>query len=435
MIKISEYAKRRKALMQQMGLDSIVVIPAAPTASRNGDYNYYYRPDSDFYYLTGFEEPEAALILTPKRKAGEFLLFNRERDRDAEIWDGARAGQKGACDVFNADESFPIATFADKLFSLLEGRTELHYAMGMNKVFDKIVLNAINKIRGKIRNGLQAPIIIKDITPTLHEMRLIKSPAEIAVMRKAANISVDAHLRAMQVCKPGINEYELEAELHYVFNRQGARFQAYTSIVGGGANSCTLHYNANNQIIKDGDIVLIDAGCEYQNYASDITRAFPANGTFSPEQRAIYEIVLAAQVAGIKAIRPGVLWPVVQEVMVKILTQGLIDVGLLKGKLKTLIDQEAYSKFYMHKSGHWLGLDVHDAGRYKIDGKWRAFKPGMALTVEPGLYISAEIPGVPKRWQNIGVRIEDDVVVTEKGCEVLTERLPKKIADIEALMH
>lgn len=297
------------------------------------------------------------------------------------------------------------------------------------------MLNAINKIRGKIRHGSQSPIAFIDIADTLHEMRLIKSPAEIELMQKAANISVDAHLRAMQVCKPGMNEYELEAELGYVFNRNGARFPAYTSIVGSGENTCILHYTNNNQVIRSGSLVLIDAGCEYQNYASDITRTFPANGKFSPEQRAIYEIVLAAQLAAIKTIRPGSLWNTAQEVITKIITQGLIDVGLLKGKLKDLLAKKAYSPFYMHQSGHWLGLDVHDTGRYKVNGKWRALQPGMVLTVEPGIYISADIPNVPKRWHNIGIRIEDDVLVTAKGHQILSERLPKKIADIEALMH
>lgn len=434
MLKKTEFAKRRKQLMQQIGPQSIVIIPSAPPARRNGDYDYPYRQNSDFYYLTGFEEPDAVAILMPKRKNGEFLLFNRPKDRDEEIWNGFRAGQVGACKSFGANESFSISEFEKMLPSLLEGRTEIHYSLGIDTVFDKILLDAINKIRGRIRSGLQSPIAIVDIADTLHEMRLIKSPGEIALMRKAATISADAHIRVMQICKPGMNEYELEAELAYIFNRNGARSPAYTSIVGSGENSCILHYNNNNQMIKNGSIVLIDAGCEYQNYASDLTRTFPANGKFSPEQRAIYEIVLAAQLAGIKTIRPGASWSAAQEVIVKIITKGLLDLGLLKGNLNDLIEKNAYFKFYMHKSGHWIGLDVHDTGRYKINGKWRKLKPGMVLTVEPGIYISADIPGIPKRWHNIGVRIEDDVLVTAKGNEVLSQRLPKEIDDIESLM-
>lgn len=434
MIKMTEYAKRRKQLMQKISPDSIVILPAAPIARRSGDSDYPYRQNSDFYYLTGFEEPEAVAILAPKRKGGEFILFNRVRDREKEIWDGYRAGQEGARKKFGANEAFPISELEERLPEILENRTEIHYAIGNDKAFDKIILSALNKIRGRIRNGIQSPIGFTDITPTLHEMRLIKSPAEIEVMRKAAKISVGAHLQAMKTCKPGMYEYQLEAELLYEFNRHGARYPAYTSIVGSGKHSCILHYISNNQPIKNGDIVLIDAGCEYQNYASDITRSFPANGKFSEEQRAIYQIVLDAQLAGIKAIKPGVAWPVVQDVMVKIITQGLINLGILKGKLKDLIAKQAYFPFYMHKSGHWLGLDVHDVGRYKINGKWRKFQPGMVLTVEPGIYISSDIPGVDKRWHNIGVRIEDDVLVTGRGVEVLTDKLPKTIKEIEALM-
>lgn len=434
MLKMTEFHKRRKELMQKIGPTGIVILPASPESLRNGDYSYPYRQNSDFYYLSGFEEPEAVLVIAPKRKKGEYILFNRIRDREKEIWDGYRAGQEGARKEYGANEAFPINDFEKMLPELLEDRTEIHYSLGLNKPFDKIILSAVNKIRGKIRNGLQAPIAFIDINNTLHEMRLIKSPTEIAIMRKAANIAVDAHIRAMQACKPGMNEYELEALILYEFNRQGARFPAYTSIVGSSGNTCILHYNSNNQIIQDGELVLIDAGCEYMNYAADITRTFPANGTFSKEQRAIYEIVLRAQLAGIKAVRPGVPWLNVQTVMVKIITEGLLELGLLKGKLIDLIENQGYFKFYMHKSGHWLGLDVHDAGRYKVNGEWRHFEPGMVLTVEPGIYISSDIPGVPKKWHNIGVRIEDDILVTEKGNEVLTERLPKQIKDIEALM-
>lgn len=435
MIKMTEYAKRRKQLMQKIGAKGIVILTSSPIVQRNGDADYAYRQHSDLYYMTGFDEPEAVAIFAPKRKGGEFILFNRVRNRDEEIWNGVRAGQEGARKQFGADESFPFSELEKKLPELLVGREQVHYAIGMDKAFDKIILNAMNKVRGRIRSGLQAPLSVVDITNTLHEMRLIKSPAEIDLMRKAAQISAAAHKRAMQFCEPGINEYQLEAELMHEFQRNGARHCAYTSIVGSGANACILHYVSNNQKVKNGDMVLIDAGAEYHNYASDITRSFPANGRFTPEQRAIYDIVLKSQLAGIKAVRPGAEWPSVQNIIVKIITQGLVDIGLLKGNVNTLIEKQAYLPFYMHKSGHWLGLDVHDVGRYKVDDKWRKLKPGMVLTVEPGIYISADVPGVNKRWHNIGIRIEDDVLVTAKGNEVLSRDVPKSVEEIEALMQ
>jgi Xaa-Pro aminopeptidase len=434
MIKMTEYAKRRKQLMQQIGPKGIAILTTAPTARRNGDAHYLYRQQSDFYYLTGFEEPEAVAILAPKRKGGEFILFNRVRDRAHEIWDGVRAGQEGACKIYGADAAYPIADLKKMLPELLAGRETIHYAIGMEPEFDDVIIGALNKIRGKIRSGYQAPVGCVDVTDTVHEMRLIKSTAEIALMRKAAEISAAAHVRAMRFCKPGLNEYELEAEIHHEFQRNGARTPAYTSIVGSGANACILHYIDNNQTIRNGDLVLIDAGAEYKNYAADITRTFPANGRFSAEQRAIYELVLKSQLAAIKAVKPGAAWPSMQAIIVKIITQGLLDLGILKGRLPDLIEKEAYLPFYMHKSGHWLGLDVHDAGRYRIDNKWRTLQPGMVLTVEPGIYISADIPGVHKRWHNIGVRIEDDVLVTAKGADVLSRDVPKSVADIEALM-
>ncbi len=434
MIKMSEYAKRRKQLMQTIGPTGIVILPSAREYIRNGDAYYYFRQYSDFYYLTGFDEPESVLILAPKRKEGEYILFNRVRDRDREIWDGPRAGQEGACKEFLADQAFPIAELEAMLPELLVGRESVHYSLGFDKTFDDILLRAVNNIRAKIRGGLQSPIAFVDVGPSLHEMRLVKSPAEIAMMQKAVDITAFGHIRAMEVCEPNKYEYELEAELMYEFHKRGARSSAYNSIVGAGKNTCILHYVTNNQKIVDGDLVLIDAGAEYQNYAADITRTFPANGKFSGEQCAIYELVLESQLAAIKAIKPGASWTAAQNVIVKILTQGLVDLGLLKGNVDNLIEKRAYFPFYMHKSGHWLGLDVHDAGRYNINNKWRPLEAGMTLTVEPGLYISADIPGVHKRWHNIGVRIEDNVVVTETGRDVLSKQIPKTVADIEALM-
>ncbi|OGT45007.1 MAG: Xaa-Pro aminopeptidase [Gammaproteobacteria bacterium RIFCSPHIGHO2_12_FULL_41_20] len=434
MIKMTEYAQRRKQLMKHLGTQGLVIIPAAPMANRSNDTFYPYRQHSDFYYLTGFAEPEAVLVLAPKRAAGEFVLFCRPRERAKEQWEGLRTGQDGARKKFGANQALPIADLAKHLPDLLEGREHIHCTLGVNKDFDEILLQAVKQIRGKIRSGLQSPVSFVDITPSIHEMRLCKSPAEIALIRKAIDISTHAHLRAMQLCKPGIYEYQLEAELLHEFYRQGARYPSYTSIVGSGANSCILHYVDNDQKINHRDLVLIDAGAEYQMYAADLTRTFPANGKFSAEQRAIYEIVLASQLAAIKTIKPGIAWPVMQQAIVKVITEGLLDVGLLKGNLKKLLETQAYLPFYMHKSGHWLGLDVHDMGRYKVQGKWRTLRPGMVFTVEPGIYISADIPHVPKRWHNIGIRIEDDVVVTKTGCEVLSKNLPKTVADIEAVM-
>jgi Xaa-Pro aminopeptidase len=434
MIEMTEYAKRRNQLMQKIGPNGIVILPSAPVAQRNGDYDYPFRQQSDLYYLTGFEEPESVAVFIPERSEGEFILFNRPRDREREIWNGIRAGQAGACETYCANQAFSISELENKLPELLEGRADIYYALGVDKAFDKVLLHALNKIRGKIRNGHQPPLGFKDITDTVHEMRLIKSTAEIDLMRQAAQISAQAHVRAMQHCKPGVNEYQLEAEILYEFNRNGARFPAYTSIVGSGANSCILHYDNNNQPIVAGDLVLIDAGAEFHNYAADITRTFPANGIFSAEQRAIYELVLTAQLAGIETARPGIEWPVMQDVIVKVITKGLMDLGILKGNLDDLIEKQAYFPFYMHKSGHWLGLDVHDVGRYKVNGKWRTLEAGMVLTVEPGIYISADTPNVDKRWHNIGVRIEDDVLITADGHEVLSHHAPKNIADIENLM-
>lgn len=434
MIKMAEYARRRKELMQKIGPDGVVILSAAPSVSRNHYHEYPYRQNSDFYYLTGFKEPEAILVLAPKRKGGEFILFNRVRDRQEEIWNGYRAGQEGACKDFGADEAFSIHDLDKKLPELMAGREKIHCALGACAAFDTVILNAINRLRGQVRSGVQSPTAIVDVRPTLHEMRLIKSPAEIALMRKAAEITADAHIRAMQTCKPGLNEYHLEAEMTHEFNRQGARHHAYTPIVGSGPNACILHYISNDHVIKNGEMVLIDAGSEYEYYASDVTRSFPANGLFTAEQRAIYEVVLAAQMAGIKAVKPGTAWNQIDNVVIRVITQGLMDVGLLKGKLDELIEKEAYFPFYMHRSGHWIGLDTHDAGSYKVNNKWRKLEAGMVRTVEPGIYISADTPGVPKRWHNIGICIEDDVVVTEKGHEILSHGVPKTVTEIEALM-
>lgn len=434
MIRMTEYAKRRKALMQKVGPNGIVILPAAIEILRNGDAYYPFRQNSDFYYLTGFDEPDAVLVLAPKRKEGEYILFNRVRDRTREIWDGPRAGQEGARKKFLANQAFVINQLESILPELMIGRESIHYPLGLNPKFDDLLMQSVNKIRANVRGGFQSPVAFVDISPSIHEMRLFKDTDEIALMQKAVDVTHQAHVKAMQVCKPGLYEYQLEAELTREFQRHGARFSAYSSIVGSGCNSCILHYVTNNKKIADGDLVLIDAGAEYQMYAADITRTFPANGKFTPEQREIYEIVLASQLAGLKAIKAGEVWTKAQDAIVRIITQGLVDIGLLKGNLDNLIEKQAYFPFYMHRSGHWIGMDVHDVGRYRINGKWRPLEPGMTLTIEPGIYISEDIKGVPKRWQNIGVRIEDNVLVTEKGCEVLSKKIPKTIAEIESLV-
>ncbi|TDF83459.1 Xaa-Pro aminopeptidase [Pseudomonas sp. H9] len=430
----SEYARRRKALMAQMEPNSIAILPAAAVAIRNRDVEHVYRQDSDFQYLSGFPEPEAVIALIPGREHGEYVLFCRERNPERELWDGLRAGQEGAIRDFGADDAFPITDIDDILPGLIEGRDRVYSAMGSNAEFDRHLMEWINVIRSKARLGAQPPNEFVALDHLLHDMRLYKSAAEVKVMREAAAISARAHVRAMQACQAGLREYSLEAELDYEFRKGGAKMPAYGSIVAAGRNSCILHYQENDAPLKDGDLVLIDAGCEIDCYASDITRTFPVSGRFSPEQKAIYELVLKAQEAAFAVIAPGKHWNHAHEATVQVITEGLVELGLLKGKVEDLIESEAYRAFYMHRAGHWLGMDVHDVGEYKVGGQWRVLEPGMALTVEPGIYIGADNQSVAKKWRGIGVRIEDDVVVTKQGCEILTSGVPKTVAEIEALM-
>ena len=434
MITQQEYAARRKKLAQHLPEGSIAIIPAAHEALRNGDTHYRFRQDSNFYYLTGFNEPDALLVLIAGQEE-QSVLFNRPRNPAEEQWTGKRLGQEGAVSELGMHRAFPIDRLADELPALLGGKSTIYYAIARNPQLEKIIQNALIKLKGQVRRGVKAPDCLQDLEPILGEMRLFKSEAELNLMRRAAHISVEAHVKAMRQCKDFQHEYQLEAELIYEFNRQGCRNVAYDPIVGAGENACVLHYTDNNQPLHQGDLVLIDAGSEYENYAADITRTFPVNGKFSPEQKSIYELVLKSQKAGIAAIKPGLPWNAVQQMILRILTEGLRDLGILQGEVDELIASEAYKPFYMHNSGHWLGLDVHDSGAYKIDGEWRPLEPGMVLTVEPGLYISSHTPGVDKRWWGIGVRIEDDVLVTATGHEVLTAALPVDVADIEALMR
>lgn len=431
---IKVFQRRRRELMDCMG-GGIAIIPTAEVRDRNGDVDFPFRPDSDFYYLTHFPEPEAVAVLIPGRAHGEYILFCRSKDPEREIWDGRRAGQEGATAEYGADDSFPIEDIDEILPGLLENREKVFYSMGRHPEFDARLMGWVNEVRGKSRSGVSAPGEFIDLDHLLHEMRLVKRPEEMKLMRRAAKISTQAHRRAMQSCRPGMLEYEIEAELLYEFKKGGASFPAYPPIVGGGRNACVLHYIENNTVLKDGDVLLIDAGAEYDAYAADITRTFPVNGRFTGEQRAIYEVVLAAQLAAIEEVRPGKHWNEPHERAVRILTQGLIDLGLLKGSADGLIENGDYKRFYMHRTGHWLGMDVHDVGDYKIDGQWRILESGMVLTVEPGLYISEGAKNVDPRWWNIGVRIEDDVHVTSGDPEVLTADAPKSVADIEAVMR
>ena len=429
-----EYVRRRKALMSMMESNSIAIVPAAREKNRSRDTFHPFRQDSDFLYLCGFTEPEAVLILIPDRDHGEFVLFCRERDKEREIWDGYRAGPEGACRDFGADDAFPIDDIDEILPGLIEGRERVYYTMGKDAGFDQHLMDWVNRIRAKVRSGATPPGEFLDLDHLLHDMRLYKSAAEVRVMEAAAKISAEAHKRAMQLCKPGMFEYQLEAEILHQCASHGARFQAYNPIVGSGNNACILHYVENGDKLKDGDLVLIDAGCEFQSYASDITRTFPVNGKFSREQKAIYNVVLAAQLAAIKSVKPGNHWNAPHDVSVKVITEGLVELGLLRGRVNKLIEQEKYRDFYMHRIGHWLGMDVHDVGDYKVGGEWRVLEPGMVMTIEPGIYVAQDNENVAKKWRGIGIRIEDDVLVTKDGCTVLTKDVPKTIREIESIM-
>lgn len=427
------YAQRRKQLEKLMGPNAIALIPSRPECIRAGDSHYPFRQSSDLYYLTGFTEPESIAIVLSSENSHEFILFNRPRDAAMELWTGKRAGQSGAVEIFHADRAFDIADF-DQHFLKLAEKTDRIYLSFSDTALLKKINQLWQRLRAKIRTGIHFPQAMLNLDELLHEMRLFKSPDEIQTMQQAADISMAAHKRAMRACRPGQYEYQLEAEIVHECMMQGAQQMAYPSIVGTGNNSCVLHYTDNNCEIRDGDIVLIDAGCEFQLYASDLTRSFPANGKFSSEQKAIYEIVLRANVEAIRAIKPGLFWNELQCITDRVITEGLMELGLLKGNVTELLEKQACREFYPHHSGHWLGLDVHDVGRYRIAGKWRQLQPGMVFTVEPGIYIP-EHANVSEKWRCIGVRIEDDVLVTEKGCHIFSEKLPKNVADIEALMR
>lgn len=429
------FAARRTRLLDKMQA-GVAVIPTSAEHVRNRDAHYPYRFDSYFYYLTGFPEPEAVLVLiagTSGNGAPHRLLFCRDKNEEREIWDGFRYGPAGALETFGIDAAYSIGELWNKLPDLLANQPTLHYAMGHDPTFDTHIVEALNKVRAMTRSGITAPAEIHDVRALLDEMRLFKDDTELALMRRAGAISGEAHRRAMRAASPGRFEHEIEAELLHEFRANGAQAPAYTPIVAGGANACILHYVDNNRRLNDGDLLLIDAGCEVDGYASDITRTFPVNGKFSAAQRDVYQLVLTAQAAAIEQVKPGSPWDAPHEAAVRVLAQGMLDLKLLEGSLDGVIESGAYRRFYMHRTGHWLGLDVHDAGEYKRDGTWRPLEPGMVLTVEPGCYIRTA-DDVPQSLWNIGVRIEDDALVTPSGCEILTIATPKTVTDIEALM-
>jgi len=432
-MKETEFERRRKQLMRMMGAGGIAILPAAPVRTRSRDVEYRYRQDSDFYYLTGFAEPEAVAVLVPGRPQGEYLLFCRERDPDKELWDGSRAGPEGVVAQFGAQDAFPIDDIDDILPGIMESCSRVYYTMGMYADFDTRMADWVNSLRSGLSRGLHTPQEFVALDHLLHDMRLYKGREEIAAMRRSARVAVEAHKRAMRVTRPGMYEYEVEAEFRHEFRRNGA-WASYSPIVAGGANACTLHYVANDGQLRDGDLLLIDAGCELDYYASDITRTFPVSGRFTPEQRAVYEIVLEAQLAAIEKTVRGNHWNDPHDAAVRVITKGLKKLGLLSGSLPKLIKDLAYREYYMHRTGHWIGMDVHDVGDYKVSDEWRVLETGMVTTVEPGLYLSAK-RGVPKRFHNIGIRIEDDVAVTAQGPDVLSKGLPKTPEEIEALMQ
>ena len=427
----AEFRARRDILKDFVGEDNIAIIPSASEVIRNNDAEFRYRQDSDFYYITGFEEPQSLAVFIPGREQGEYILFCREFDETRAVWTGNHAGLEGACKDYGADDAFPIDDLDDILPGMLENKARVFYPMGRNKPLDQNLMEWLAQLRSKARTGIHAPSEIVSLEHIIHEMRLIKSPLEIEYMRKAGHIAATAHCRAMRRCAPGLYEYQIEAEIMHEFISHGAQNPAYISIVAGGEHACVLHYIENKDILNSGDLLLIDAGAEYQYYASDITRTFPVSGQFNPAQRSLYELVLEAQLAAIEQIYPGNTWNAPHDTAVSILTEGLVSLGLLQGDLQKLIEDEAYKQFYMHRTGHWLGMDVHDVGDYKIDDEWRIFEPGMTLTVEPGLYISGECQTVDSKWRGTGIRIEDDVLVTESGCEILSSNAPKTVSDIE----
>lgn len=433
-ISADTFAERRTRLAAQLDDDSAVIVAGAPMQHRNNDVEYPFRQESDFFYLTGFDEPDALMVLTKVAGVVSYHLFCLPKDPTMEIWNGYRLGPEGAVVTLGADEGHSCDEIDEIVPELLDGIQQLYWVMGAHVGLEPQIEGWLTQMRAHRRQGVSVPTRMSDLAPTLHEMRLIKSAEEIAVMRAAGEISAAAHVEAMKACKPGLKEYQLEATITHHFMMNGCRLPAYSSIVGGGDNACVLHYVSNQDTLKEGDLVLIDAGCEWNYYAGDITRTFPVGGRFTEPQKALYNLCLKAQYACLDMIRPGVRWDAIHDRSVEVITEGLLELGLLSGPLDALIKAGAHRDFYMHKLGHWLGMDVHDVGDYKVDGEWRVLEPGMVMTVEPGIYVSPHNTHVDERWRGIGIRIEDDVVITETGCEILTAGVPKTVEEIEALM-
>lgn len=429
----AEYARRRRQLMGMAGDNAILVLPAAPERVRSHDTFYPYRQDSDFWYLSGFEEADAVLVLVPGRRHGEVILFCRDRDPEREAWDGPRAGPEGVVERYGMDDAYPIDDLDEILPGLLEGRSRVYYHFGRDADFDLKLIGWVNRVRAQVRHGAQPPHEFLELGHLLHEQRLFKSPAEIALMQQAADVSVRAHLAAMRAVRPGVHEYQLQAEIEREFRAADA-WPAYGSIVGAGGNGCVLHYRANNSRCGDGDLVLVDAGAEYRGYAADISRTFPVSGRFSREQRALHDLVGRMQAAALEQARPGIAYEEGHLAAVEVLTEGLLQLGLLKGRLEPNLVERSYRRFYPHKTGHWLGLDVHDVGDYQLAGESRLLEPGMVFTVEPGIYVRPDDTSVDARWRGIGIRTEDDVVITGDGHRVLTAALARSADEIEAVM-
>ena len=429
------FSERRSELSKKVLDDSAIIVASSPVKSRISDTDYLYRQDSNFYYLSGYEEPESILLIRPYAKKDQFIIFCRDRDPLKEQWDGFRSGQKGAVEDFGANKSLSISSVDSLMPELLEGAKNIYYSMSSPCGLDQRISAWVDQIRLNTRAGAEPPQNLLSLDSIIHEMRLLKSDEEIEVMKQAAEITTEAHIRAMKAVHPGMFEYQLEAEYLYAFNKNGARAPAYNSIVGGGNNACILHYVENNSELKDGDVVLVDAGCEYKYYASDVTRTFPVNGSFTEEQKQIYSIVLEAHKQSMDQLQPGNKWNLAHEKSVEVIVEGLIDLGIIKSSKQEAIDTGEYSKYYMHRIGHWLGMDVHDVGSYKRDGDWRDLEPGMVMTIEPGIYILDSLEGVEDKWKGIGVRIEDDVLVTKKGFEVLTPDIPRSIEEVESTVQ
>jgi Xaa-Pro aminopeptidase len=428
LIAVKPFVQRRARLASALG-EGVLVMPTAPERVRNADSQYDYRWDSGFYYLTGFREPESVLVIALGKKP-RHILFCREKNLEREIWDGYRFGPEVAREAFGFDEAYPIGELDQRLPELIANQDVLHTTVGADPHWDVRVTGWLNAVRAKARTGVSAPVEIREARAMVNDMRLVKDDQELAIMRRAAEISGAAHVRAMRAALPGRREYEIEAELIHEFCRNGARAPAYGSIVASGSNACVLHYRENSAVLRKGDLMLVDAGCEIDSYAADITRTFPIGGRFSGPQKDIYELVLASQEAAIKMVKPGADFIAYHDAATRVLARGFIDLKLCKGTVDAVIESGSYKQFYMHRTGHWLGLDVHDAGDYMLRGKWRKLAPGMVLTVEPGCYVRPG-KGVPKAFWNIGVRIEDDVLVTGKGREVLTAACPRTVKQVE----